>query len=292
MLLTGGLPLNVRWTGLPRIFRRPPPAHRGWLAPRRARRSALRLAWLIALAGEPVLAVDFAPLRIQRSEPMCQSSVQHGCAYVRFEGLRVVGPASSAGIAIQTQLDRLLAGEEAMDPAATPQATAEAFVGQFEAYRSQVKGRVAPWFLERSVRVLSQRPRLVSFVIQSARYTGGAHPTREVRFLNLDPRSGTPVAAADLFVPGGLERLALRLRNAAAWPNETAPGWSVAGSTSGPRRDRVALPETLGVGPDALILCYNAYEIAPFAAGPRRFEFKLADLRALLRTDGPLADDE
>jgi len=256
-------------------------------------RPATRLAVLlvsglgVATPAAPLPRLSFEPQRIERIEPACRPAAVRHCAHVTLSGLRVRDPVGRVALAIQAQLDRALAGEEGERQ--SPPALADSFIAEFLRARAQT-GSPETWFLERRLRLLSRRPRLLSFAVESERFTGGAHPTRDLRFLNLNPQTGAPTTLADLVVPGGRERLTAIarqeiLRNRVV---RIAQDGDDAESTSA---RELGLPASIGVTDDALVLSYDAYEIAPYAAGPVRIEIKLASIRPLLRADGPLGSD-
>ncbi|MGE5234637.1 MAG: RsiV family protein [Acidobacteriota bacterium] len=227
--------------------------------------------------------LSLEPQRIERIDPACRPAAAP-CAHVTLSGLRVRDPVGRVALAIQDQLDRALAGEEGERE--SPRALADSFIAEFLRARAQTGGP-GTWFLERRLRLLSRRPRLLSFVVESQRFTGGAHPTQDVRFLNLSPQTGAPTSLDDLLVPGGAVRLTAIARQEVRRNRVVRTARDGDDAESTPDRE-LGLPASVGVTDDALVLCYDSYEIAPYAAGPVRIEIKLANIRALLRADGPL----
>lgn len=250
------------------------------------------VTWLLAIAVLVVLVpgldagparaksaqLRFEPSRIRRADAACDLGPAASCAHVDLEGLRVAG-APAAAAALQRELDRALSGEEGAGQ--SPQRAADAFVEEFDASRGRATARSRPWFLERTVRVLSRWQRLISLEIRTRRYTGGAHPSADMRFLNLDPQTGAAVGLDDLLVPAGIARLrgivARALRDRAARFAVTSGARGTLGETP------LRLPESVGVAVDGLVLAYDAYEVGPYAGGPAIFHVRFAELRSFLR---------
>ncbi len=248
------------------------------------------LALLAVCPAASAAAPSFAAVLIERSQPGCAPG--QPCAHVVLRGLRVRQISGPAAQAVQRQLDWALAGEEGVG--STPSALASSFIDQFVSYRRRFPA-AAPWFLERRVRLLSQRPGLLSFAVKTTRFSGGAHPSTDVRFLDLDPRTGAPVGLDDLLAPGAAERLRVlalqALRAAQVVPvgaprpeTRLQPTWD----TSDEDDDEPELPGSVGVTADALLLAWDAYELGPYARGPQTVALELSRLRRLLRPDGPL----
>lgn len=156
--------------------------------------------------------------------------------------------------------------------------------------------------LERSVEViydvkLNQDGRL-SFGLNEYAYTGGAHPNQFMRYFTLDAGANKILTLGDIINPTQLKPF---LQYAAAqlladnrdllYP-EATEGYDALINDSAEMSAEEQL-ETYGdqdnffLTPTGLVLYYNTYDIAPYAAGPLFVELPYADLTDFLVT--PLA---
>jgi hypothetical protein len=130
--------------------------------------------------------------------------------------------------------------------------------------------------------VLRSTPNLISLSLSERSFLGGAHGLATVHYVNLDPRSGSRIALADLLEEGALPevtRLAeARFREVRAVPDEVT--LEDAGFTF--ENNVFALPDDFVLREDGLGFYYNPYEVAPYAMGPTEIVLSSAEIEDLL----------
>ncbi len=105
---------------------------------------------------------------------------------------------------------------------------------------------------------------------------GAAHPTSFTRVINFDPRTGRNLDLADLFRPGAdyLGAIsaycveALRRKDVLIFPEGAEP-----------RPENYA---NWNIGRRNLVITFDVYQVAPYAAGPQECQIPLRRLRRLL----------
>ena len=130
----------------------------------------------------------------------------------------------------------------------------------------------SPWEQEISVETARSTPRLVSLIIATYDYSGGAHPNHGVQTMNFGFVAGKPkqLSLSDFFAPGFdgrshvskliIERL--KQTEGADWVKE---GQVTSLDTK--------MAERFVVNADGLTWNFNPYEVGPYASGD--FEVKL-----------------
>ncbi|HYO62139.1 MAG TPA: DUF3298 domain-containing protein [Pyrinomonadaceae bacterium] len=132
----------------------------------------------------------------------------------------------------------------------------------------------------------------VSFSVGSY-YSGAAHPNNHTEVINFDLRRGRRLELADLFNPGAAYLQALSRYAVNSLKSQSRK----AGSE--PLLDDAQIEE--GAGPDAdnfkswtitkrgLAITFDAYQVGPYAAGPQFVFIPYAELKNVIRPDGPVA---
>ena len=131
------------------------------------------------------------------------------------------------------------------------------------------------WEMNLSGEVLRNDSAFVVVRIQVESYTGGAHGSHNLQFLNFNPLSGEKYTLDDLFRAGyeeELNKLALNafrdVRNLAADADPAMEGFNF-------YNDRYFNPDNFAVLDYSILFYFNHYEVAPYSAGPTTIEIPL-----------------
>lgn len=122
------------------------------------------------------------------------------------------------------------------------------------------------------------RPDVLVLESTVSSYTGGAHGDADVRFHNVDTRSGKLLKLADVLLPG---------REAAfnhALAAVHAP-WAQARQFGADSGWPFTPSDNIGLLPEALAVRYNAYAIGPYSEGAPLLQVPYATLRGILKPD-------
>lgn len=126
-------------------------------------------------------------------------------------------------------------------------------------------------------------------------YSGGAHGIEESRGITIDLRSGSPVHVGDLFRPGSTWRSMLSTRVGSALVGQAAELRETTRSSARASLfphgyDAAAMrTATFTLGPDSLMIHFDQCAVAPCSMSAFHVPVAYADLRAVLRPDGPVA---
>lgn len=244
-------------------------------------------AVLLALAGAA---------RAQEADPLpfeiLRLNDTGGVVDVRFQ--LIVPPAKTGKPALDKIRGRLLQAffpEEdhaaAGDPQGQMAAVQRRLLEEFdEAYGGAPAPTAQRWADHRSQRVLMERHGLVTIEQRLESYTGGAHGMEARTMMVFSARTGVELLMVDLFRPGAeaelTERIKARLREMRNAPPDT--DLNTLGFWEKDIRPQNPFVTEKGVG-----FAFNAYDIAPYAMGSFEVKFTFAELRDLIRVDGPLA---
>ncbi|MEJ2004638.1 MAG: DUF3298 domain-containing protein, partial [Cyclobacteriaceae bacterium] len=163
----------------------------------------------------------------------------------------------------------------------SPETQADQFVADYEDMVREFPEAFG-WEMNLSGEVLRNDSAFLVIRIRVESYTGGAHGSQNLQFLNFNPVTGTKIELQDLFIPGfeeTLNRLSLDafrdVRNLAADVDPVTEGYNF-------YQDRYYNPDNFAVLDNVLVFYFNHYEIAPYSAGPTTIEIPLEELGEIL----------
>jgi len=140
-------------------------------------------------------------------------------------------------------------------------------------------------FLETTYTLLSQVGDIWSFKFDFHFYAdGAAHPGSYSITLNYDLGQGKELTLADIFLPNSnyLETIA----------NYCVAELSKQAFFEGPFADGAQpTPENYrnwNISPDGIVITFDEYQVAPYAAGPQTVTVPYSELRSLIDSQGPL----
>lgn len=105
-------------------------------------------------------------------------------------------------------------------------------------------------------------------------YTGGAHGSQTVRYLNVNPKTGAEITLSEVIKPEMMDTVRDRVRAKLAESAESRDIFDLAS---------VELPSQFRLGGDAIVFQYQVYEIAPYVSGPIAVSLTKAELADCLR---------
>lgn len=143
--------------------------------------------------------------------------------------------------------------------------------GAEQAFKEDGKPTMA-WDLEIDSERLRSDPRVISVIVNTYDYTGGAHPNHGSDTLNFAFVGGKPqqVKLNDLFKPGSNPGSMVSKKVIAKLMKTEGADWVQSGEL------KTLTPEMLNrfvIGSDGLTWLFNPYDVGPYAAGD--FEIKL-----------------
>lgn len=134
------------------------------------------------------------------------------------------------------------------------------------------------WEFSLDARVSFQGDSLLSLVLESFSYTGGAHPNSFRSYLNYEKDAKSEIPNADLVLDEKalLTKAELEFRNY----HDVEDGVSLKddGRFFLNEGDMFFLPAAMGYEPGHLVLYYGSYEIGAYAMGPTELKIPLSDL--------------
>ncbi len=136
-----------------------------------------------------------------------------------------------------------------------------------------------PWEAYINQDVYFRSDSLISVGTTAEIFSGGAHGYKTLTFQNFDPYTGKSLRHRELFTPGFREYAEKIFRR-----KQSIPTTDPINSTGfWFENDRFQLPENIGFSEDQVILIYNSYEIAPYAAGDIVLEIPKEEIRSFLK---------
>ena len=136
-----------------------------------------------------------------------------------------------------------------------------------------------PWEAYVNESIYKTSDKLISIGIITEIFSGGAHGYKTLTFLNFNPGTGELYSKDELFTPDFkdyVEEIFRREQNIPKEDNINSTGFWF-------ENDTFHLPENIGFQDDKVILIYNSYEVAPYAAGDIYMQLPLEEVRPFLK---------
>lgn len=154
---------------------------------------------------------------------------------------------------------------------------------------------ITPYISERDFEIKWNQTPILSLVIRSYEYSGGAHGLPYITSVNLDQRTGKQLLLGDLVKNEELRPFMKSVNEAFLFQNrdalfpETAEEMRrfIAGESE--IKDEVLANENdFYLTSEGFVFFSNVYDIAPYAAGPLSISLPFSQVKNLLRTDSAL----
>ena len=237
-------------------------------------------------SGPPI---RFDSIRIASAEGDCAAPTA-GC--VRVDILYPLAESATHQNVVdaihQTAAEWLLGrpGDDARS--ASPDTVAAQFIATFLEFRRAHPTLKPRWNLTREVRVVLDTLGVVTLSGVQEDYEGGAHGLANAFWASFSLATGKRLGVNELVAPADTARFRALVESAFRKTREFGPTASLADSgffaESG---GRFTLPDNIGLTHDGLVLRYNPYEVAAYAAGPTTVKLPWRAVKALIRPDSP-----
>jgi len=208
-----------------------------------------------------------------------------GCPEITVNYVQIVGEEERAtrinSVVEEFIIDALYLGEETSAPSATTIAEAGTqFVETYRTHTAEFPDMELEYFVEINIRETYNSPQLLSLEMHQYLFTGGAHGYGATFFENFDAQSGEPLIQDALFrdKTAFLKLAEKEFRKAFEIPENE----SINATGFWFENDRFYLPESIGFSGSNLVMIYNQYDIASYAAGPIELEIPLKDVESYL----------
>ena len=178
-------------------------------------------------------------------------------------------------------IESLYLGDETMLPSAKNIAeAAKQFVEMYRTHSAEFPDMQMEYFAEIKVKETYKSENLLSLRMNQYLFTGGAHGYGATSFTNFDLHTGMPIPIEDLFkdYEAFEEFVEARFRKA----NDILENDSINSTGFWFEEDEFYLPEALGFTESSLIIIFNQYEIASYAAGPINLEIPIEEVSPFL----------
>lgn len=148
------------------------------------------------------------------------------------------------------------------------------FNSEYTDFKSQFPESAQKWEAQIDGEVMFQSPEIISISLTCYSNTGGAHGTLIINFLNFDAQTGVLIDNSQLF------------KNTPEFTQLAIPYFNAAIAKKKDKyldTEKFILPQNIGYSSDGLILLYNTYEIAPYAAGITEFVIPFSKANSYLK---------
>lgn len=168
------------------------------------------------------------------------------------------------------------------EPPTSYQDVANSFVKGYDEFATENKDYTHSWYLDINIKPISQFKNYIALAYAHSDYTGGAHGSHNIIYLNFDPIQNKPLTLDSLIENGSsvkLTALGEQIFRKDEKLSATEPLIEKYFFENG----KFILPLNFYVGKNGLVFLYNAYEIKPYAAGTTELVIPFDQLKGILK---------
>lgn len=142
------------------------------------------------------------------------------------------------------------------------------------------------YLLNISYETIHADPNVISLIFKNYAFTGGAHGNTASKVFNYDMNRGQWLKLGDLFQPNSnyLKVISDYCIAKIKSRNISDDDWIRNGA--GPKKENY---ENWNITPQGLMITFDAYQVAAYAAGPQEIVVPYSTLKPIIKADGPLA---
>ncbi len=162
-----------------------------------------------------------------------------------------------------------------------PEDLAENFIKNYQETASEFPEYELPWEATINGGILFKSSEVICIQFKTDMFTGGAHGYRSTNYLNFDPETGKKLKPENIFTSefkSFVEQDFRKKHNIQQDSNINSTGMFF-------ENDEFYLPQNIGITKDKIILHYNAYEIAPYAAGNFTLTYSKSEIEEFLKSN-------
>ena len=200
------------------------------------------------------------------------------CSIISLEVLKATGDTENAekiNLHLRNEVFRLFP-EMGLKPGSL-QTLATSFLNEYEKAAEKFAGE-SPWQAYVHQNIYLNTRELLSIGTTAEIFSGGAHGYQNLHFLNLDPTTGETLSLKELFLPGFVALVEKRFRKIHGIPAQA----NINSTGLNFEENQFYLPENIGFTEKNVVLIYDSYEIAPYAAEEIRLDIPLDRAREFL----------
>lgn len=178
-------------------------------------------------------------------------------------------------------IDALYLGDELSDPSSKDiTEAADGFVNMYRTHSAEFPDMQLEYFAEISVSEVYQSPLLLSLEMRQYLFTGGAHGYGATYFANFDSQTGDELNNEDIFTD--IEAFTDFAEVAFRKEYKIPENGSINATGFWFEDDKFHLPESIGFEGNNVVMIYNQYDIASYAAGPIELQLAISKIKPFL----------
>jgi len=191
---------------------------------------------------------------------------------------------------IQQQVIALLGNYQFADSADRQKQSLETIVQNlFLDFNQQIERNAVltnHWTIEINGEQASATQNTMTIILSQYAYTGGAHPNSFETYLNFNKETGQLIQIEDFVADKKLLLTVVEQQFREAYDLTADQDLTTAGLFE----NQLVLPQNFAITKEGLLLFYNTYEIAPYAAGPYTVRIPWTRLEDVLKEDSIIPD--
>jgi hypothetical protein len=165
---------------------------------------------------------------------------------------------------LQNSINKMIDGKEGK----TIEEKGRDFISDFKKFEAELPDNELGWSSSTNVSVLIYSDSLISLQVDTDVFTGGAHGSHLVRYINIEPQTSRPFLLDSFLKPGYMEFLREAGEEEFRAERELGPEVSLEEAGFSFPDNRFSLNDNYGFSKEGIVFFFNGYEVAAYAEGP------------------------
>lgn len=231
--------------------------------------------------------VKFTGKELFKSVNNCKPG-EKGCTYIRITYIE------AAGGPIKDKLNSLItngivtAYEMPDKNLNNPQLMMDTYIKDYESFKEKNPHVAGEWTVDFDARVYAETDKILCLAFENSSFLGGAHPSVFMAYRNLSKETGDTITLSGLFGNGFEDKLNAMIDKKYREMRGLKPGDNLQ-EKGGLFNNEIKFNYNFAVTADKSVeFYYNAYEIAPYAAGPIVVKLAGPEIASIITGASPL----
>jgi hypothetical protein len=164
----------------------------------------------------------------------------------------------------------------------TYQDIASKFINDYNETFKEFPESFATWYYEINIQVVRQQFNYLALSVSTDNFTGGAHGSHQLRYINLNPKTRKAITIDSLIATGKIGELNKIAENIFRKNEKISPNEALDQKYFFDQ-GKFSLPDNFYLSKDALVFLYNIYEIKPYSEGTTELAIPFKDLKNIIK---------
>jgi hypothetical protein len=219
---------------------------------------------LTTTPAEQADSLNYETITMMQSIDGCDKD-SSGCTYIEFAYPQFINTSGLLADSLTAIIQHTFGDSE--KNILSPDSVQHNFIASYIAFKKKEYIYTTPWFVEKSLMVLSQNPKWISLVYDERTFTGGAHPNSYKLYSVIEKASGRKMILTDFFDSTAIYKLMGLGETEFRSVKGINPNQGLEDAGYWFEKNRFHLNNNFYLNENGITFFFNHYEVGPYSLG-------------------------